>query len=47
MLGIIHIKYNISLGLSPTPPPTTAASISKSNMAGRINDREFLKVNYP
>ena len=37
----------ISLFAFTQPPPSTAASISKSNMVGWINYRELLNVNSP
>ena len=41
------VRVGVKISPSPSPPPTATASISKSNMAGLMNDCELLKVNSP
>ena len=41
------VRVGVKISSSPPPPPTATASISKSNMAGLMNDCELLKVNSP
>ena len=41
------VRVGVKISPSPLPPPTATASISKSNMAGLMNDCELLKVNSP
>ena len=46
----LKIRRSVRVGenlVFPPPPPTATASISKSNMAGLMNDCELLKVNSP
>ena len=44
----LKIRRSVRVGVKISPPPPTAtASISKSNMAGLMNDCELLKVNSP